>query len=1341
MLAARKGVNTDSTPAGRSRTPLRTAIRRVRRLGVVTAILALAIWIGAFAIERIRLGQNDDEAAAAVAAEVRSEFARMTRSLQQVADFLSTRVSSSVDATGDSQALRVMFEAAATSITLPREGEIAATICTPSGSPIAWAGRPSELPLSRVTGPSALFVAPGLLGPRLVLVRPVIENSSGKPARVSTIVVEQVLQLRPDARDPSAGTFVLETMTAPAVLRTRYDGAGAVRDRAGFVVDGPDGVPILEGTVDRADVATARARLRRVGLGLILTIFGLAWALLLVPLGEWRAAARSSQAYVAATVASVLALCAARVLLWLAVPPFAVGLSVLQRSARLAGWLSPLLRSPIDFALTALSVVGLVMIGAAALDRARLARRPLRPRLLTAAPLRIAALAASAMAATLVLAGYQVFLGETTSAASIDLLRVSLHPWSSARLELAAGLVVGHAAVVWACVLLLRLASLGTRAGGSRKDRIGVAILWSLPVLAGTAWAESADVGIPSVGIAVPGLLAVAIGSAGPGLARWYRHASMAVRLIAMFVALALPATTIYPSLFVHAERSKRRLVETRLAPQATNQRDELQRNVKDAQAQIDALEGLPAVIESAAPPGPGPVPTDSAFWVWAQTDLAAHRLTSAVELYGRDGSIVSRFALNLPEYASTQQKWKEPACQWDTFEEVSPFGSEERRLLHAGRGICAKDPSGRGRPVLVGAIVVHAILDYGALPFITSQNPYVELLRGTRDPMSEVLSGRDVEYVVYGWSRRPIHMSGSSAWPLNEATFDRIYRTRESFWTRLDRAGTPFHVFISNDRGGIYALGYPVVSTIGHLVNLAELETLAATVYVALILALVVGGPLVGRRTARGRDLLREIRASFYRKLFIAFVAAAVLPVITLAFVARAYMTARLRADVEDAAARTTAVAKRVVEETGRLQERETGPVTLDDDVLVWLGRAIDQDVNVFDGAHLVATSERDLFASGLLPTRTSADVYRGIVIERRAGVIGEERAGQFSYMLAAAPVRAGGREAILTVPLTLRQQAIEREIDDLTRRILLAVVGFILVGSGLGFWMAERIADPVNRLRRATARIARGDLDARVALTSSDELRRLVEAFNSMASELQRQQAQLERTHRLEAWADMARQVAHEIKNPLTPIQLSAEHLRRVHIDRGNPLSPVLEDCIDSILGQVRLLRQIAGEFSSFASSPTPKPVATAVADLIDEVLGPYRAGLSGRIQLHVDVARELPSLWVDRALVGRALTNLVDNALHAMPTSGDLYVAARAAQDGLAVHIEVRDTGAGMDPAALQRVFEPYFSTKAVGTGLGLTIAKRNVELHGGTITVASTPGEGTSVTLRVPIGTSS
>ena len=403
---------------------------------------------------------------------------------------------------------------------------------------------------------------------------------------------------------------------------------------------------------------------------------------------------------------------------------------------------------------------------------------------------------------------------------------------------------------------------------------------------------------------------------------------------------------------------------------------------------------------------------------------------------------------------------------------------------------------------------------------------------------------------------------------------------------------------------------------------------------------------------------------------------------------------------------------------------------------------QAIDEAVNLFDPRRLQATSERDLFASGLLMPRTPGDVYYNVMLKRLPTYIGVEQVGDSSqpYLVAAAPVRTAGREGIVTVPLALRAQEIDQQIDELDRQVLFASVLFVLLGAGLGHWMAERIADPVNRLTRATRRIARGDLDARIAATSSDELRRLVEDFNHMAADLKRQRSELERTQRLEAWADMARQVAHDIKNPLTPIQLSAEHAQRVNRDQGAPLSPVLDECMGAILTQVRLLRQIAAEFSSFASSPTPRPETTDVAALIEEVVQAYRPGLVGRIELSVQAEDQVPEGFIDRTLFGRALTNVIENALYAMPSGGRLSIRTAPSPAGggkaRAIAVTVTDSGVGMDQGARGRLFEPYFSTKATGTGLGLTIAKRNITLNGGTIDVESRKGEGTRVTMVLP-----
>ena len=180
----------------------------------------------------------------------------------------------------------------------------------------------------------------------------------------------------------------------------------------------------------------------------------------------------------------------------------------------------------------------------------------------------------------------------------------------------------------------------------------------------------------------------------------------------------------------------------------------------------------------------------------------------------------------------------------------------------------------------------------------------------------------------------------------------------------------------------------------------------------------------------------------------------------------------------------------------------------------MVWISRVIKQDVNIFDGPTLLATSQRDLFAQGLLPERTPDTVYRAIVLQRLPTFVGEDQIGPLQYQLAATPIRVGTRDAILTVPMTLRQREIEREIAELDRSVNLGVVVFILLGAALGYSISGRIGDPVQRLTRASRRIAAGDLDQHVVARTADELQGLVEAFNSMAAELSRQREQLQRT-----------------------------------------------------------------------------------------------------------------------------------------------------------------------------------------------------------------------------------
>ena len=940
-------------------------------------------------------------------------------------------------------------------------------------------------------------------------------------------------------------------------------------------------------------------------------------------------------------------------------------------------------------------------------------------------------------------------LGRSIDPAAVDVNHFSLHPWMPARLATLAGILFCHDAVLWfgalGCVLAAVPWRLPRRFSAWHAAAAG---MWIAPTIVVAAIGTRQGDTIPAAPIVLGAVTCAVAALVTPRLAGWYRRATVASRLLALFMAFLLPALLVYPTVRFYSERALRQLIaepDRGYAVQAMTHPETLQDRLRDAEHEIERL-SLPdfvsAAVRAAAVSAPSDAPrTDVAFHLWSQTVLARLRLTSDVELYDPSGSLLSRFALNFPESALEQSPGpvtkpdgapspRAINCKWDMYGEGQSFaGAQERNTLHAQRAVCVNGQA-------IAIIVLHVVFDYRTLPFISSQSAYYDVLGGSASGgPDEGAAGSDVEFAAYGWGLTTIYSSGHDAWPLDPSTFDRIYRSasREPFWAVAEKGGKQYHVYFTNDRQSIYALGYPIPGVFDHFVRLAELTTLAAVAYALLLVGTALFTWLARVRPQTGRSLLREIRASFYRKLFLAFVLASIVPVLTLALVIRTYFAGLLLTDIKGEAARTAAVAQRFIEDSDALARTE-GVIAFGDDLMVWISQLINQDVNVFNGARLAATSERDLFASGLLPMRTPEPVYRAIVLQRLPSIVTEDRIGDVSYMLAATPIRSGARNGILTVPLALRQHEVEREIDDLDRGIHLAAPFFILLGAGIGLSMAERIADPSGS-SRARRHIARGDFDARIAVRSSDELRRLVDAFNGMAAELKAQRGELEKTHRLEAWAEMARQVAHEIKNPLTPIQLSAEHLRRVHVDRGEPLGPVLEGCVTSILGQVHLLRQIAAEFSSFASSPTARLQPADPVRLVHDVIEPYRVGLHGRIRLQNDVVPPLPQVLIDRNLASRALANVVENALHAMPGQGRLRFSARV--EGAWVVIDVEDTGVGMDEESLARVFEPYFSTKSTGTGLGLPIARRNIELSGGAISVQSEKGHGTTVTIRLPV----
>jgi len=292
----------------------------------------------------------------------------------------------------------------------------------------------------------------------------------------------------------------------------------------------------------------------------------------------------------------------------------------------------------------------------------------------------------------------------------------------------------------------------------------------------------------------------------------------------------------------------------------------------------------------------------------------------------------------------------------------------------------------------------------------------------------------------------------------------------------------------------------------------------------------------------------------------------------------------------------------------------------------------------------------------------------------------------------------------------------------------VILALVSFLLAVA-----VSRGIARPVLELRSGMERVTQGDLDHRVAPGGTSEVRYLGSAFNRMVDEIQSSRRALLKAERLAAWREVARAVAHEIRNPLTPIQFALQRLQEESKRSEGPRAEVVRENADSILREVRSLQEFATAFSSVAQLPDPNPQACDLAALVEDAARLYRG--SSPAEFRVEAEAGLPVAWADPGQIQRVLVNLIKNALEAMGGRGVVTIRVRRGEaDG--VTLEVADSGPGMDPATLERAGHPGFTTKSSGSGLGLTLVQRIVEQHGGRFDLVSSPGEGTRAVVALP-----
>jgi signal transduction histidine kinase len=374
----------------------------------------------------------------------------------------------------------------------------------------------------------------------------------------------------------------------------------------------------------------------------------------------------------------------------------------------------------------------------------------------------------------------------------------------------------------------------------------------------------------------------------------------------------------------------------------------------------------------------------------------------------------------------------------------------------------------------------------------------------------------------------------------------------------------------------------------------------------------------------------------------------------------------------------------------------------------------------------------------AGSTDTATDAAEFQPLierVIRERRPRVATLGSGAAAETVHALPL-TGIEDNLLAVLLisSSRRELVELE-NSLGRNGAWVAAGAILTGMLMAVWATARVTRPVRRLAESAGQVAAGNWNTTVEVTSHDEVGQLAQAFNRMTHELVEQRQRLVQTERVAAWRELARRLAHELKNPLFPLQITVENMQRARESHPAEFDEVFREGSRTLLAELANLKQIIARFSDFAKMPAPEMQPVNLNALAGETMKLFEAQFAqARVTARAELAPELPTVAADPEQVARALRNLVLNAIDAMPEGGALTV--RTMPQGSGARLEISDSGKGLSQEECERLFTPYYTTKTHGTGLGLAIVQSVVSDHHGRVSVESQPGKGT--TFRIDLG---
>ncbi|MBK7109054.1 MAG: HAMP domain-containing sensor histidine kinase [Chitinophagales bacterium] len=396
------------------------------------------------------------------------------------------------------------------------------------------------------------------------------------------------------------------------------------------------------------------------------------------------------------------------------------------------------------------------------------------------------------------------------------------------------------------------------------------------------------------------------------------------------------------------------------------------------------------------------------------------------------------------------------------------------------------------------------------------------------------------------------------------------------------------------------------------------------------------------------------------------------------------------------------------------------------------------DMDINIYGpGGGLLVSSQPDIFNRGLISRNMNPLAFFKMTCEKETWYIQNEHIGNLKYLSAYVPVLSEGGEVMfyLNLPYFATEQNLRQEISSFLVALINVYVILLVMAGIIAYLVSRSITRPLAAITGTFKNIKLGTKNEPIFWQHNDEIGLLVNEYNKMLQELEQSANLLARSERESAWRDMAKQVAHEIKNPLTPMRLSIQHLQRALQSDQDNIKPLTERVSRTLLEQIDNLSFIASEFSNFAVMPKTQNESVCLNEIIENVTALFNE--TAHVNLETHLVSEHLFVWADKNQMIRVFNNILKNALQAIPDdkNGNIVIELEHTDDKASISIS--DNGAGIPESYRDKVFVPNFTTKSSGMGIGLAITKNIVESANGFIWFESEEDKGTTFYIELPL----